>query len=217
MVVGPSCCTRGRRNSDLHGFSAPPPINVSGFTALGAGNPQHCPDQHGWRLTMEGLVLAITAGHQFHSMSKPDDSAAMRVDPGLFPGVTDEHLASRLSGTQSSSNAAGMAQPDGFPPAPSPKGGRKNITSTHHSQITGVTRHVRLGDDLTQHSRLETAEGENPQPDHARAQLPCESTAPGLSRASPQTFRVSGRRSAVNTSLGKRRVTRHRLRTTSGA
>lgn len=35
---------------DSPGFGAPPPFLVPRFTLLGAGNPQHCPDQHDWRL-----------------------------------------------------------------------------------------------------------------------------------------------------------------------
>ena len=66
------CHSTGRRaDRDYQGFGAPPPILVLRFTLLGAGNPQHCPNQHkaatglrspsayGFRCSGNGFVLTL--------------------------------------------------------------------------------------------------------------------------------------------------------------
>lgn len=62
---------------DSPGFGAPPPFLVPRFTLLGAGNPQHCPDQHGWRLFCGwGRVIS---GRKTAYLLQSTPSIAMRV------------------------------------------------------------------------------------------------------------------------------------------
>ena len=78
------CHSTGRRaDRDYQGFGAPPPILVLRFTLLGAGNPQHCPNQHkaatglrspsayGFRCSGNGfvLILPLLPGGRFRALT----------------------------------------------------------------------------------------------------------------------------------------------------
>ena len=82
------CHSTGRRaDRDYQGFGAPPPILVLRFTLLGAGNPQHCPNQQGGRLKQHDFNVVC-----WHCHSRPSCWLRPSTGTGFCPsqgGVTD--------------------------------------------------------------------------------------------------------------------------------
>ena len=82
------CHSTGRRaDRDYQGFGAPPPILVLRFTLLGAGSPQHCPNQQGGRLKQHDFNVVC-----WHCHSRPSCWLRPSTGTGFCPsqgGITD--------------------------------------------------------------------------------------------------------------------------------